>query len=120
MEENKIEKDIKQIEKFNYDFLNATRLKLDFPVNMNISDDTHDAIMDILTDYKRLKEEFKQIDHECFRLERKEIKLEKENAQLKEDIKEMYYKEAVITIMCDNFNLSRNEALELLGMRNNE
>ena len=114
MEENKIEKDIKQIEKFNYDFLSVTRLKLDFPINMNISDDTHDAIMDILTDYKRLREEFKQIDHVCDRLERKEIKLEKENAQVKEDIKEMYYKEAVITIMCDNFNLNRNEALELL------
>ena len=38
----------------------------------------------------------------------------KENS-IKEDIKEMYYKEAVITIICDNFNLSRNEVLELLG-----
>ena len=95
--------------------MSATRLKLDSPINMNISDDTHDAIMDILTDYKRLRKKFKQIDHECFRLEKKEIKLEKENAQLKEDIKEMYYKEAVITIMCDNFNLNRDEVLELLG-----
>lgn len=69
----------------------------------------------ILSDYKRLQEEFKQVDHECDRLEQKEIKLEKENAQLKEDIKEMYFKEVVITIMCDNFSLSRNEALELLG-----
>ncbi len=69
----------------------------------------------ILSDYKRLQEEFKQVDHECDRLEEKEIKLEKENAQLKEDIKEMYFKEVVITIMCDNFSLSRNEALELLG-----
>lgn len=71
--------------------------------------------IDILSDYKRLQEDFKQVDHECDRLEQKEIKLEKENAQLKEDIKEMYYKEAVITIICDNFNLSRNEVLELLG-----
>lgn len=73
------------------------------------------AIDNILLDYKRLQEEFEQVDHECDRLEQKEIKLEKENAQLKEDIKEMYYKEAVITIICDNFNLSRNEVLELLG-----
>ena len=73
------------------------------------------AIEHILSDYKRLQEDFKQVDHECDRLEQKEIKLEKENAQLKEDIKEMYYKEAVITIMCDNFNLNRNEVLELLG-----
>ena len=74
-----------------------------------------EALEHILSDYKRVQEEFKQVDHECDRLEQKEIKLEKENAQLKEDIKEMYYKEAVITIMCDNFNLSRNEVLELLG-----
>lgn len=73
------------------------------------------ALEHILSDYKRLQEEFKQVDHECDRLEQKEIKLEKENAQLKEDIKEMYFKEVVITIMCDNFSLSRNEALELLG-----
>lgn len=77
--------------------------------------DVQGAIDNILLDYKRLQEEFKQVDHECDRLEHKEIKLEKENAQLKEDIKEMYYKEVVITIMCDNFNLSRSEALELLG-----
>lgn len=73
------------------------------------------ALEHILSDYKRLQEDFKQVDHECDRLEQKEIKLEKENAQLKEDIKEMYYKEAVITIICDNFDLSRNEVLELLG-----
>ena len=73
------------------------------------------AIKHILSDYKRLQDEFEQVDHECDRLEQKEINLEKENAQLKEDIKEMYYKEAVITIMCDNFNLSRIEALDILG-----
>lgn len=58
-------------------------------------------VYEYLSDYKRV-------------LEMNEVLLKK-NAQLKEDIKEMYYKEAVITIICDNFNLSRNEVLELLG-----
>ena len=40
----------------------------------------------ILSDYKRLQEEFKQVDHECERLEEKEVRLIKENEQLKEYI----------------------------------
>ena len=111
MEENNIEEDIKVLEsiiKINNDYLKNVE-------NQIINQKEIKAIEHILSDYKRLQEEFKQVDHECDRLEQKEIKLEKENAQLKEDIKKMYYKEAVITIICDNFNLSRNEVLELLG-----
>ena len=40
----------------------------------------------ILSDYKKLQEEFKQVDHECERLEEKEVRLIKENEQLKEYI----------------------------------
>lgn len=111
MEENNIEENIKILEsiiKINNDYLKNVE-------NQTINQKEIKAIEHILSDYKKLREEFKQIDHECDRLEQKEIKLEKENAQLKEDVKEMYYKEAVITIICDNFNLSRNEVLELLG-----
>ena len=39
----------------------------------------------------------------------------KENEQLKNDIKNMYDEEVVISIIEDNFNLCRNEVLEMLG-----
>ena len=47
----------------------------------------------ILSDYKKLKEEFKQVDHECERLEVKEVKLIKENEYYKDLINalETYY-----------------------------
>lgn len=41
-------------------------------------------------------------------------KLQKENKELKNDISNMYDEEIVISIMCDEFNLSRNEALRIL------
>ena len=39
--------------------------------------DIQQALEHILSDYKKLKEEFKAVDHECSRLERKEVELEK-------------------------------------------
>ncbi len=56
--------------------------------------------IDILSDYKRV-------------LEMNKILL-KENEQLKNDIKNMYNEEVIISIIEDNFNLCRNEVLELL------
>lgn len=41
-------------------------------------------------------------------------KLKKENKELKNDISNMYDEEVVISIMCDEFNLSKNEALRVL------
>ena len=38
----------------------------------------------ILSDYKKLQEEFKQVDRECSRLEEKEVKLIKENEHYKD------------------------------------
>ena len=73
------------------------------------------ALEYIVSDYKRLHEEFKDVDHECDRLEQKELRLEKENQKLKEDISHMYDKDVIINIMCDEFNISKSEALELLG-----
>lgn len=55
----------------------------------------------LLSNYKRV-------------LEINEILL-KENEQLKSDIKNMYDEEVVISIIEDNFNLCRNEVLEVLG-----
>ena len=56
--------------------------------------DIQQAIEHILSDYKRVL---------------------KENEQLKSDIKNMYDEEVVISIIEDNFNLCRNEVLEMLG-----
>lgn len=42
-------------------------------------------------------------------------KLQKENEKLKNDMCNMYNEEVVISIMCDEFNLSKNEALRILG-----
>lgn len=39
--------------------------------------DIQQALEHILSDYKKLKEEFKAVDHECSRLERKEVEMEK-------------------------------------------
>lgn len=52
------------------------------------------ALEHILSDYKRVL---------------------KENEQLKNDIENMYDEEVVISIIEDNFNLCRNEVLEVLG-----
>ena len=51
------------------------------------------AIEHILQDYKKLQEEFKQVDHECERLEEKEARLIKENEYYKDLINalETYY-----------------------------
>ena len=47
-----------------------------------------EAIMRIADDRDKLKQEFDAVDNECSRLEQKEIKLEKENKQLKQRLKE--------------------------------
>lgn len=43
-----------------------------------------EAIMRIADDRDKLKQEFDSVDHECSRLEQKEIELEKENKQIKQ------------------------------------
>lgn len=71
MKENSIEEDIEILEKL-----------LDEGFEAMCYEEAQ-AIKHILSDYKKLQEEFKQVDHECDRLEQKEIKLEKENNELK-------------------------------------
>ena len=51
-----------------------------------------------LSDYKRLQEEFEQVDHECSRMEKKEVKLEKEN----EDKAKFETQDMAVKAVCDN------------------
>ena len=55
----------------------------------------------ILSDYKRVLKENEQLRTEA--------------NSLKKDISNMYDEEVIISIISDNFNLSRNEVLKLLG-----
>ena len=81
------EEDIKILEsiiKINNDYLKGVE-------NQTINQKEIKALEHILSDYKKLQEEFRQVDHECDRLEKidfeKDMKikeLKKENEELKE------------------------------------
>ena len=86
MKENSIERDIHLLESY---------AGMTHKMNDNQGRPKLDqAIERVLLDYKRVL---------------------KENEQLKSDIKNMYDEEVVISIIEDNFNLCRNEVLEVLG-----
>ena len=78
MKENSIERDIHLLESYagmtHKITDNQGRPKLD------------QAIEHILLDYKKLQEDFEQIDNECNRLEAKEFKLENKINKLKEEM----------------------------------
>ena len=84
MKENSIEEGIKILENF------INWLKTDFEYN---SGEEIKAIEHILSDYKKLQEEFKQVDRECERLEEKEVRLIEENEYYKDLLNalETYY-----------------------------
>lgn len=63
-----------------YCFLNS--MHSDFRTGLYYKEDLEN-LEHILSDYKKLQEEFKQVDHECERLEEKEVRLIKENEELK-------------------------------------
>ena len=70
--------------------------------NMQTKTDEVSKIIDnILSDYKRVLKENEQLRTEA--------------NSLKKDISNMYDEEVIISIISDNFNLSRNEVLKLLG-----
>lgn len=83
---NSIEEDMEVLEsivKVNNDFLRGIE-------NQTINQKEITALQHILSDYKKLQEEFKQVDHECDRLEKidfeKDMKikeLQKKNEELK-------------------------------------
>ena len=62
-------------------------------VDVTFREKQNNALNHILLDYKKLQEEFKQIDHECERLEEKEVRIIKENEYYKDLINalETYY-----------------------------
>ena len=76
---NNIEEDIKTIEKM---IKNANIENMD--MNDCFGGEHIEAIEHILSDYKKLQKEFKEVDHECSRLEEKEVELEKENKEWKQ------------------------------------
>ena len=96
MKENSIEEDIKIVENY---LANSAINEIESNFFKNGGWETIDleipkSMQHILSDYKRVL---------------------KENEQLKNDIENMYDEEVVITIIEDNFNLCRNEVLEVLG-----
>lgn len=105
---NSIEEDIKiALDKFsdNKDSNSAVLIVEQFILGNYVlvggrKDIVKNSLRYILSDYKRV-------------LEMNKILL-KENEQLKNDIKNMYDEEVIISIIEDNFNLCRNEVLELL------
>lgn len=88
MKENSIEEDIVLLKEMQQNCLTKKEYK-DSKANKKAK-----AIEHILSDYKRVL---------------------KENEQLKNDIENMYDEEVVVSIIEDNFNLCRNEVLEMLG-----
>lgn len=73
MKENSAEETIKTIEKMIKSYKQADECGL----STNDFKNEIKALEDILSDYKKIKEEFKAVDNECSRLEQKEVELEK-------------------------------------------
>lgn len=91
----------------------------DIKILENMNDGYTFKDCDICNNYN---EKTKHCDkHKCMELQALEHILSdykrvlKENEELKSDIKNMYDEEVVISIIEDNFNLCRNEVLEMLG-----
>lgn len=103
-----IEEDIKIIESTIEEYEDCSVPGLDMQVDVTFREKQCNALKNIIADYKRLKEDFKDIDHECSRLEdidiRKDlkiIKLQEENKKqedLIERMKRFLFKESK---MCD-------------------
>ena len=99
---NSIEEDIKILEELrisNENCIKNAKIK-DNPF-VAIWEKQNRAIEHILSDYKRLLKDNEQLSTEV--------------NSLKKDISNMYDEEVIISIISDNFNLSRNEVLKLLG-----
>lgn len=103
MKENSIEEDIKNAEHFIKSIKTDKEYKEDGwhgYYNKEIVELTR-ILEHILSDYKRVLKENEQLRTEA--------------NSLKKDISNMYDEEVIISIISDNFNLSRNEVLKLLG-----
>lgn len=85
MKENSIEEDIKNLN----EIIELSKKEIEAKdanttAILNIIDLI--SLKKLLSEYRRLQEEFKQVDHECSRLEQKEVRLMEENEELKEYI----------------------------------
>ena len=96
---NSIEEDIKILEEFKTNGYSILLMKYGDRIKTNFK--LAKALEHILSDYKRVLKENEE--------------LRTEMNSLKKDISNMYDEEIIISIISDNFNLSRNEVLELLG-----
>ena len=102
---NSIEEDITKINTYvelvlKKDYCNCNELNTILGKHCDGSKNVAYAMQHILSDYKRVLKENEQ--------------LRTEMNSLKEDMSNMYAEEVVISIISDNFNISRNEVLELL------
>jgi hypothetical protein len=102
---NSIEEDITKINTYvelvlKKDYCNCNELNTILGKHCDGSKNVAYAMQHILSDYKRVLKENEQ--------------LRTEMNSLKEDMSNMYDEEVVISIISDNFNISRNEVLELL------
>lgn len=104
-----IEKDIKDLE--NYISFSRKHENFSNDTEWNFHKETANKIEHILLDYKKLQEEFKQVDHECDRLEQKELKLEKENEEYKKQLDLDYVDNNYISIQIIKGKI---EALDVL------
>lgn len=82
-----MEEDIKILEEMIEEYKNCSVPGLNMRVDIGFREKQCNALEHIISDYKKLQEEFRQVDHECSRLENKEVRLEKEIAKLKELMK---------------------------------
>ena len=97
--ENSREEDIEILEELRTHGYAMLLMKYEDRIKTNRKIDQ--ALEHIVSDYKRVLKENEQL--------RTEVN------SLKKDISNMYDEEIIISIISDNFNLSRNEVLELLG-----
>lgn len=129
----KIEEDIKILEEFiKYYEAEATSRKFRGTLSIRVDEDDIDALENLINMYKKVLKEVKRLENmyeaekrihmvrneQLARKQQLVIKcneLENENKELKKDISNMYDEEVIISIISDNFNLSRNEVLKLLG-----
>lgn len=127
---NSIEKDIEIINNFIAYF--NKNIQNGYKADLTVLGEEIEALKHILSDYKKVLKEVKRLENmyeaekrihmvrneQLARKQQLVIKyneLENENKELKKDISNMYDEEVIISIISDNFNLSRNEVLKLLG-----
>lgn len=74
---NSIEEDIKIVESIIEEYESCSVPEMNMQVDVTFRKEQNNALKHILSDYKKLKDEFKAVDSECNRLERKEVEREK-------------------------------------------